>query len=111
MRTEFLADAADFRLRAGPLLTDEARHNLILGIVGTLISTPAVHAECRLLLVSDDGGPCSAAVMTPPYNLIVSDTPDLEALHVLVAALIAEEVEVPGVIGNQPTIDLFVEDA
>jgi hypothetical protein len=110
MQTEILTEPAEFRLLAASLLADEARHNLILGILGTLISAPDVYPECRLLLVTDGSQPQSAAVMTPPYNLIVSDTPQPEALTVLVELLIAEELEVPGVIGNQPTIDRFVAE-
>lgn len=108
MKTEALSDPAEFRVRAAPLLTEEARHNLILGILGSLISAPDVDTECRLLLVTDGLKPQSAAIMTPPYNLIVSDTPELAALTALVESLLADEVEVPGVIGNQPTIDRFV---
>lgn len=108
MRTEILTDPAEFRLRAAPLLTDEARHNLMLGILGSLISAPDSDSECRLFLVTDGLEPQSAAIMTPPYNLIVSDTPKPEALTVLVEWLLTEDVRVPGVIGNQPTVDRFV---
>lgn len=108
MRTEVLSDPTDFRRRAGPLLADEARHNLMLGILGTTATTPDVYPERYLLLVTDAATPCCAAVMTRPYNLIVSDTPKVEALPVLIETLVAEQIEVPGVIGNQPTIDRFV---
>jgi GNAT superfamily N-acetyltransferase len=108
MQTEILSDPAEFRRRAAPLLADEARHNLMLGVLGTLATTPDIYPERHLLLVTDNSKPCCAAVMTRPYNLIVSDTPKLEALTVLIETLLAEEIEVPGVIGNQPTIDCFV---
>jgi predicted GNAT family acetyltransferase len=108
MKTEIVSDPTDFRRRAAPLLADEARHNLILGILGTLISAPDVYPERRLFLVTDESGPQCAAVMTPPYNLILADTPDPKALSVLIEALLVEDLEMPGVIGNQPTIDRFV---
>ena len=110
MRTETLSDPAEFRVRAAPLLVDEARHNLILGILGTLISTPDSYPERHLFLVGDESGPQCCAMMTRPYNLIVSDTPMPAALPVLVEALMAEGIEVPGVVGNQPTIDRFVAE-
>lgn len=108
MQTDTLSEPAEFRERAAPLLTDEASHNLILGILGTLISAPDVYPESRLFLVADESGPQCAAIMTPPYNLILADTPKLEALSVLIRTLIVDELDVPGVIGNQPTIDHFV---
>ena len=47
-----VADAADFLEQAGPLLlADEARHNLMLGIAGTLRDHPGTYPEQRLWLV------------------------------------------------------------
>ncbi|MCP3994793.1 MAG: GNAT family N-acetyltransferase [bacterium] len=108
MRSEVFDDAEELRRRAADLLADEARHNLILGILGTLIEYPEVYPEYRLFLVSDEHGPQSAAVITSPYNLIVSDTRNTDALSVLVRAAIEDDIDVPGAIGNQPTIDRFV---
>ena len=110
MWTEIVEDAAEFRDKAADLLTDEARHNLILGILGTMIRSPEVYPEYRLFLVSDESGPQSAAVITRPYNLIICDTPDVAALPALVEAAVNDEVEIPGAIGNQPTIDRFAEE-
>jgi uncharacterized protein len=46
------ADAAVFEERAAPLLADEARHNLILGLLGTVRRhpSPATEADRPLLL-------------------------------------------------------------
>ncbi len=110
MKTETLSDPAEFRVRAAPLLGDEARHNLILGILGTVVSAPDIYPERHLFLVSDESGPQCAAMMTRPYNLILSDAPRPAALATLIETLMAEEIEVPGVIGNQPTVGLFVEE-
>ena len=110
MWTEVVEDASEFRDRAAELLADEARHNLILGILGTLIDSPEVHPEYRLFLVSDEHGPQCAAVITPPYNLIVSDTPNAAALPALVEAAAGGGIEIPGAIGNQPTIDRFADE-
>jgi predicted GNAT family acetyltransferase len=110
VRTEIIADPGEFRERAAPLLADEARHNLMLGIVGTLISSPEVYPESRLYLVSDGLNPRSAALMTPPYDLVVADTNEPAAIMSLVDALVHDAVTVPGALGNRPTIDLFVKE-
>ena len=110
MRTEVIADPGELRERAAPLLADEARHNLILGIVGTLISSPEVYPDSRLYLVSDGSNPRSVAVMTPPYDLVVADTNEPSAITALVDALVNDAVTVPGALGNRPTIDLLVRE-
>ncbi len=110
MNYELLDDPGVFRERAARLLVDEARHNLMLGVLGTLIRTPEVYDTYRLFLVSDQAGPQSAAVITPPFNLMLSDAPNEAALRVLVEGVLADGIEIPGVIGNQPTIDRFAGD-
>ena len=46
MNVRRLDDAAAFLDAAGPLLlSDEARHNLVLGIAGTLRDHPSVYEE------------------------------------------------------------------
>ena len=62
---------ADFLERAAPLLVDEARHNLILGIAGTLRDEPALYPEHELWLVEDGNAVVAAALRTPPYNLVL----------------------------------------
>jgi hypothetical protein len=53
-----LDDPADFLEAAGPLLlADEACHNLILGLTGTLRDVPAKDPEFQLWLVTDRDAP------------------------------------------------------
>src|SRR3989304_793299 len=60
-----LFDPADFLERAEPLLlADEARHNLILGLAGTLRDHPHVYPESALWL-SGQGGPRLGAAPRP----------------------------------------------
>ncbi len=108
MRYETMIDPAEFLERAAPLLADEARHNLILGICRTLLRSPDVYPDYRTFLVSSGGTPVAAALMTPPYNLVVGDVEVLDALDCLVEGIAENGIEVPGVIGNQPTVDQFV---
>ncbi|HZT85727.1 MAG TPA: GNAT family N-acetyltransferase, partial [Gaiellaceae bacterium] len=106
MEAERLDDAATFLEEAKPLLlADEARHNLILGIAGTI--RDGFYEEHRLWLVRDAGRPAAAALQTPPYNLILARPDSDEALAVLAGA-VAEE-RVPGVVGAVPEAERFAE--
>ena len=68
-----LADPVEFLERAAPLLlADEARHNLILGIAGTLRDSPELYREHQLWLVVDGGEVVGAALRTPPHNLVLA---------------------------------------
>jgi uncharacterized protein len=99
-----VADAAEFLERAAPLLADEARHNLILGLAGTLRDDPSLYPEHELWLVEDGTAVAGAALRTPPYNLVLG-----EGGETALAAL-AREVggEIPGAVGAVPEIDDFV---
>lgn len=109
MKVEKVSDPAEFLDRAAEVLADEARHNLILGIVRTLIRSPEVYPQWHLYLVTDADRVVAAASMTPPYNLILADALDAAALAQL-AAFVVDDVALPGAIGNQPTIDRFVRE-
>lgn len=90
------------------LLEDEARNNLILGIAGTLDQHPSVYREFRLWLVeSSSGEVMSAALQTPPYNLVLGRPRDEDALVTLADALSAQRVVLPGVTGAVPEVDVF----
>jgi predicted GNAT family acetyltransferase len=95
-----LDDAATFLAEADALLlADEARHNLILGIAGTIRDSPDHYPARSLWLVHEDGEVVAAALRTPPYNLILAGPRSEEALTVL-ATGIAEDL--PGVVGAEP---------
>jgi len=63
------------RLPGAPVLADEARHNLILGIAGTLRDNPTLYDEHHFWLVADGGAVVGAALRTPPYNLVLHTAP------------------------------------
>ena len=98
------ADATELLERAGPLLADEARHNLILGLAGTLRASPALHPEHELWLVEDGDAVVGAALRTPPCNLVLGGGSDvaLEALALELGGAI------PGAVGAVPEIEAFV---
>nr|MBA2462062.1 hypothetical protein [Actinomycetota bacterium] len=97
------ANPAEFLERAEPLLlADEARHNLIFGVAGTLRDHPGHYPEHRLWLVLDGETVAAAAVRTPPQNIILAGAgPALEDL--------AREIddELPGATGAVPEVEDF----
>jgi uncharacterized protein len=97
------ADAADFLRQAeGLLLADEARHNLIFGVVGTLRDHPGHYREHRLWLMRDGDEVVAAAVMTPPHNIVLAGS------GTALAALAGETDEVlPGATGAIPEVEDF----
>lgn len=101
-------DPRAFLTLAEPLLardTDaEARHNLMLGIAGTIAKDPTLYPRFHLWVVVDDEGPVAAALQTPPHNLVVADPASDRALDVLLDAVRAEGLELPGVVGNVPHV-------
>jgi uncharacterized protein len=102
-----LTDPGEFLEAAGPLLLqDEARHNLALGIAGTLRDHPSVYPEHHLWLVEDGDRVLGAALQTPPFNLVVGSAPDA-AYSALADKLHDEDVELPGVTGAVPEVEAF----
>jgi predicted GNAT family acetyltransferase len=103
---ERLDDAGAFLDGAGRLLlADEPRHNLVLGIAGTVRAGGALYAERRFWIVRDSRRPVAAALRTPPFNLVLARPDSGAALDALVEALAGEEL--PGVTGALPEADAF----
>ena len=109
MRFEVVTSPEEFRDRTAGLLADEARHNLIRGILSNLIDYPDNYEDFRLFLVTADGEANACALITMPYRVVVADTPDGVALASLVDGIATLDAATPGVIGNRPTVDRFVE--
>ena len=106
MEVSRLQDAAAFLERAEAfLLTDEARHNLMLGIAGGLRDHPGLYREFRGWVVEGPGGPVGVALQTPPFNLVLARPAAPGALEALVAALTADDEELPGVTAALPEVD------
>jgi uncharacterized protein len=90
---EFLAAAGEFLARR------EAEHNLMFGICSALRLSPVGFGEDppRFLTVTDaEGRVVAASLQTPPHNLVVSQVDDLDAVDVLVDAVVEEPP--PGVL-------------
>jgi predicted GNAT family acetyltransferase len=100
-------DPAAFLEAASPLLlADEARHNLIIGIAGTLRDHPSHYPEFGLWLAEDGSEPVGAALRTPPHNLVLARPRDDSALEAVADAI---DDELPGVIAAQPEADAFAK--
>ena len=102
-------DPASFASSAGDfLMTDEAAHNLLIGITGRLEKSGwAGFSEPGLLRAVVDGDRTMAvALMTPPFPVVLSKA-DPEAVAMLVQDLIDEQL--PGVNGPSEAADQFAE--
>jgi uncharacterized protein len=99
-------DAVAFLRLAGPLLErDEARNQLPLGIAGNLTARPDAFEVVRFWVVRDGDEPVAAAVRTEPFNLVLGDPSSEVALGPLLEAIVEDDPEVPGVVGNVPFVE------
>lgn len=92
----------DFLGRVQPILGQhEVANNLMLGI-GLNVKNSAEHVSTYLATVEDDDGLIVAALMTPPFNIVVYGHRDDDgaALALLIEHLRAGQWPVPGVIGQ-----------
>ena len=111
MEVVAFTDPVAFRERVSPfLLTDEARHNLLLGIAGALVERPEVYPEFHLWLVQDgDRSVVGAAILTPPFNLVIA-RPAVEDVPVALAKKVhADGVRPPGVSAAEPEAQAFAD--
>lgn len=97
MKCVLYDDAETFGHRVEDFLaTREIENNLILGVWGGLLGRAEIGAV--MLAVEDDGRIRLAALMTPPYRLIVSKG-DREAIRCLIDGIGRDGIELPGVVG------------
>jgi len=108
-----LSDATAFLERAMPLLAGdadaEARHNLILGISGTVRTQPGLYSDYRAWLVLENDGPVAAATRTPPFNAVLADPVTPGALEPLIDAMGEDDPLMPGLVGNVPYVHRAAE--
>ncbi|TML45662.1 MAG: GNAT family N-acetyltransferase [Actinobacteria bacterium] len=105
MQVRRVEDPADFLDAATPLLlADEARHNLMLGIAGTLRDHPSRYPEYRLWLVKERSATVGAALRTPPHKLVLARPRADSALEALAAGI---DDELPGVVAALPEAETF----
>ncbi len=84
---------------------DEALHNLMIGVVARLLEQPDYYANQPAYLAtwSAGGAPTYAAVMTPPYGLLVAaftpGAPPAGAVDAVIESLLAGRWPMPSVNG------------
>jgi predicted GNAT family acetyltransferase len=104
-----LSDPDGFLCRSDALLaSDEARHNLIYGLVATLRADPSAYPTWHLWLAEEAGTPVAAAIQTPPHNLVLARPASGRAIEALAGA-IAAAAPLPGVTGARPEVDAFAD--
>lgn len=109
MRATRVDDPTEFLTSAAPLLErSEARHNVLYGIGGLLVSSPDVYPDYRLWLIEDAGAPVAAALRTLPYNLIVAEAVTESAVGALVEVVAGDDRNLPGILGVKAAVESFV---
>jgi hypothetical protein len=89
------------------LAEDEPRHNIVYGICSTLLDSPHAYSAFRGFVVEAGGEVVAAAMMTPPFNVVVPRPRTTQALGFLARELHRLGVVVPGVTGALPEADDF----
>jgi uncharacterized protein len=104
-------DAEGFMRAAGDFLgAREAEHNLLLGLTGRLLADANTYGEDDpyFAVVEHEGRVVTAALRTPPYNLILAETDD-SAGYVALADDAHDAFDgLPGVSGPSSAIAEFV---
>lgn len=94
-------DRTAFANRAIPyLMQHEAHHNLLLGLIDTIINHPTVYPNVHLIVADDDtGATVGVALQTPPYPVQLSQFRDHAALPTVAEALLPHAADVTGIGG------------
>lgn len=104
-----VADAREFLRQAEGVLTrDEGRHNLALGVAGTLLDEPGLYPEHNLWVVDSAGSVVGAALRTPPFNLILAE-PLADGVIEALAVHLGSISDLPGVVANRPYAQEFAD--
>ena len=102
-------DPAALRRDAGPmLLADAARNNLPLGILQILLDQPEMYPAFHLWMAVRDGRPRGVAMQTEPFNAVLAEPLEDEAIDTLLEAILADAGPLPGITANQPWADRSV---
>jgi uncharacterized protein len=103
-------DPFAFRRDGAPvLLADAARNNLPLGLLQVLQDQPEVYPVFHLWLAVRDGQARGLAMQTEPFNVMLAEPLESEALDALADSIVDDHGPLPGVIANLPWADRFAE--
>jgi GNAT superfamily N-acetyltransferase len=105
-------DPTAFRRDGAPvLLAHAARNNLALGILQVLQDQPEVYPDFHLWMAVHDGRPRGLALQTEPFNVILADPLEDDAVDALAEATVIDGGPLPGVVANLPWADRFAKGA
>jgi predicted GNAT family acetyltransferase len=86
----------------------EVENNLMLGIALLLQKAPDYYKTQPFMgIVIETGGPVNAALMTPPFNLVLAGQSHSASLETLARGLIEQGWTLPGVLGPSETSCAF----
>lgn len=106
MRCRRFDDPGLFLDQAKPFLAEREAENTVL-VGAALRCQQRAHGDAVMVAVHDRSRVCLAAVMMPPFNLVLSAGADPAALPVLGTALLDAGIAPPGVVGSRPLADAF----
>jgi len=110
MKVEFFSNPVDFLKVVKPVLVRaETRNSLVYGLAQTLAKDSTSYKDFELWVIRNEGGELlAAALMTPPYPLVIwSDPLNDQAIGELAARLIEAGVKVPAVNGPESEAESF----
>lgn len=92
------------------LLQHQAEHNLLLGILHSLLHYPERYPEpAYLAIVEAQTNILAVAVRTPPYKLVLSQVQDLAALQLIAQDLYEQKQVLPGASGLVAAVEAFLQ--
>ncbi|MEJ2248383.1 MAG: GNAT family N-acetyltransferase [Candidatus Lokiarchaeota archaeon] len=94
------------------LLRKEVKNNLVISILKRIQKNPHLFGDedPLLLRVLKNGIIQLAAIRTPPYSLVLSDTSEIKSIKKLVKYLADKNESLPGIIGFKEGAKTFAED-
>jgi len=108
-RLERFQSPADFAAATSSFLADhEIGNGLLIGLTARLIADPRTFGGSPYLaLVRDTSAVVAVALMTPPWNLVISRVTNPAALPILVQDVTQQYSSIPGVNGPREVSEAF----
>ncbi|EAW37956.1 GNAT family N-acetyltransferase [Lyngbya sp. PCC 8106] len=92
------------------LLRYEAEHNLLLGISQALIHSPDRYGnQPYLATVEEEDKIVAIAMITPPYNFLLSKVENFAAIEMIAQDLYQNKISLPGVSGLTTETEIFAQ--
>ncbi len=93
------------------LVNREAEYSLLFSILNTIKINPSRYGEDKPILITviEIEEIKLVALRTPPFNLALSFTDDLESITALTKELLIRNMELPGVVGFKAGADKFAK--